>query len=199
MTIEEYGYGDEQQEDRRVTINSIMVIVVAAGMFFWGLNFRGNALNATILFEDQISGIRAQVPANWLLDTEGDYILRAENLGEGAFNTQIQITVQTVGPSAVPRNVVDQLNVQGPARFANYESLEISDIQIGEDNATQIVYSFIASENNPFLETIPVVVQGIDVVVIRGSQAIIFTFRDDRSNFEENRIYFDRFLSSVEY
>ena len=200
MSTFDIGFEEQSQSDRGVTLNSIFAIVIALGMLMLGLNYRSGALNATIFFEDQINGIQAQLPANWLLDTEGDtYILRAENLGDGTFNTQIQIAVQTVGENAVPRNIVDQLNVQGPALFANYDSLEIKDIPLGEDVATQITYSFVASETNPFLESVPVVVQGIDVVVIRGNQAIIFTFRDDRITFDENRIFFDRFLTTVEY
>lgn len=184
----------------RTRSNSLLVLIVALLMFGVGMFYRENALNATVSFQDEINGISAELPANWLIDTnEPGTVLQVEDVGGSAFNTLIQISIQTVGPDATPRNVVDQLTVQGPFRFASYGLLSTQSVRLGEDEAIQIEYYYVASEANPFLETIPVVVQGIDLVIIRGSQAIIFTYQDDRRTFEENRRYFDRFLASVEY
>lgn len=192
---------DEQPESsQRVAINSALLAIVALAMFALGMNFRSNALNATVLFDDQINGISGLLPANWLLDTESpEYVLRAEDVGAGAFNPLIQIDVQTVGEQASPRNIVDQINLQLSVELSQYTTLEIAQVQVGEDEATQITYAFVASEPNPFLQSVPVVVQGIDLVVIRQNQALIFTFRDNRVTFEDNRRYFDSFLASVEY
>jgi hypothetical protein len=185
---------------RRVTVNSLLLIVVGLGMFALGMNYRNNALSATVVFEDQINGITAQLPANWLIDTESEaYVLRVEDVGGGTFNPVIQIDVETVGENAVPRNVVDQINLRLSVELDNYKTLEIAPVQFGEDEATQITYAFVSAELNPFLQAVPVVVQGVDLVVIRGNQALIFSFRDNRETFEVNRDYFERFLASVEY
>lgn len=192
--------GGTPEVPRHVTINSVLLIIVGLGMFALGMNYRNNALSATVFFEDQINGITAQLPANWLIDTEGPgYVLRVEDAGGGTFNSVIQIGVETVGENAAPRNVVDQINLRLSVELDNYKPLEIRPIQFGEDDATQITYAFVAVEPNPFVESVPVVVQGVDLVVIRGNQALIFSFRDNRETFETNRSYFDRFLASVEY
>lgn len=184
----------------RTRANSILVLIVLLVMFAVGMFYRNNALTATVEFQDELNGISAQLPANWLIDTdEPGIILQVEDVGGSAFNTLIQISIQTVGPDATPRNVVDQLTVQGPVQYPGYGLLETREVRLGEDDATQIEYYYVASEPNPFLETIPVVVQGVDLVVIRGNQAIIFTFQDDRNTFPEKRRYFDQFLASVEY
>ncbi len=184
----------------RTRSNSILLLLVALGMFAVGMYYRNNALTATIIFRDEVNGVRAQLPANWLIDTEEPgTILQVEDVGGSAFNAVIKISILTVGPDATPRNVVDQLTVQGPFQLPGYGLLETRTVQLGEDEATQIEYYYVASETNPFLETIPVVVQGVDLVVIRGNQAIIFTFQDDRRTFAEKRRYFDRFLASVDY
>lgn len=186
--------------DRSVALNSILIIIFGLGLFALGLNYRNNALGATVFFEDQVNGITAQLPANWLIDTESDrYVLRVEDVGAGAFNPLIQIQVETVGANASPRNVVDQINLRLSVELDNYKTLEILPVRFGEDEATQITYAFVAAEPNPFLQSVPVVVQGVDLVVIRGNQALIFSFRDNRETFETNLSYFDRFLVSVEY
>lgn len=184
--------------ERRVNLNSLLAIALAVTLFLLGMNTRNGALNATIPFEDPTNGISAQIPADWLVDDE-NYVLRAEDLGSGVFNPLLQISVEIVGDNAAPRNIVDQRNLQLSADLNGYTTVAIEEAQLGEDPATRITYAFIASEANPFLRQTPVVVQGVDVVVIRENQALIFTFRDSRENFDSNRRYFDQFLDSVEY
>ena len=111
----------------------------------------------------------------------------------------IQATIQIVGTDASPRNVVDLIDVQGPARLPTYRVLSTETTNLGESEAIQITYVYVETEENPFLESIPIVVQGIDLVVIRKNQAIIFTYRDAQQNFEKNRFYFDNFLATVEF
>ncbi|PJF44017.1 MAG: hypothetical protein CUN55_06110, partial [Phototrophicales bacterium] len=140
----------------RTRINSILMLLTALGMFALGMYYRNDALTATVAFRDEINGISAQLPANWLINTDDpNVVLRVEDVGGSGFNTRIQISIQTVGPDATPRNVIDQLSVQGPFQFPSYGLLETRSIRLGEDEATLIEYYYVASETNPFLETIP--------------------------------------------
>ncbi len=49
--------------------NTYLALLSLVGALFVGLTMRNNALNATVTFEDLESGIRAQVPQGWLLDS----------------------------------------------------------------------------------------------------------------------------------
>ena len=193
--------GFEEVDSQRITIHSILIAVTAMGMVFLGLVLRNGAFTATIAFNDEVNGIRAQIPANWLIDqtSEEDYIFRAENTGGRPFQTIIQVSVKIVGPDATPRNVVDLLEVEGPTKLAQYRVLSIEEIKLGDDEASQIIYTYVETDTNPFLESVPIVVQGMDIVVKRGNQAIILTYRDASVAFDLNRFYFDRFLNTVEY
>ena len=185
---------------RRVNLNSGLAIVVTLALIGLGMIFRAGILNATTAYEDEENGIRGQIPLNWLLDeNQSDYVFRVENPNARPFKTLIQVSLQTVGPDANPRSVVDLLVVQGPNRLPGYHVQAILQTRLGEDEAVEIQYSFIQSDPNPFLQSVPVVVQGIDLVVLRGYQAVILTFRDAVENFERNHPYFDRFLQTVEY
>lgn len=191
----------EEEESQRITIHSILIAVTALGMIVLGLVMRNSAFTATIAFNDEVNGIRAQIPANWLIDqtSDEDYIFRAENTGGRPFQTIIQVSVKIVGPDATPRNVVDLLEVEGPTKLAQYRVLSVEDIMLGDDEANRIIYTYVETEPNPFLEAVPIVVQGMDIVVKRGNQAIILTYRDASVAFDLNRFYFDRFLATVEY
>lgn len=185
---------------RRIILNSLIGIAVALGLLGWGWLQRSSAVNSTIAFEDEINGIRAQIPMNWLLsEGDGQTVFRVQDLGARPFKTTIQVSIQAVGPDATPRNVVDLLKLQGPLELPNYRSFSEEVIQLGEDEAVRINYVYVSNELNPFLEASPVVVRGEDVVVLRGNQALIITFRDADSTFDDNRFYFANFLRTLEY
>jgi hypothetical protein len=185
---------------RRVTLNSAGVIILTFALIALGMTFRNGILTATVPFADQENGIRGQIPQNWLLTSnQNDYVFRAENPNARPFKTQIQASLQPVGEDATPRNVVDLLAVQGPERLPGYNIQSIRQTNLGEDEAIEILYSFTESDPNPFLQSLPVVVRGLDLIVLRGNQAVILTYRDAAENFERNRQYFDRFLRTVEY
>lgn len=192
---------ESSNSSRNIELNSIFAIVTAIGMLALGLLMRSNTLGASILFRDQTNGIRAQLPAQWLLDDNGgtSYIFRAEDPNGQPFKTLIQVSIRTVGPDANPQNVVDALNVIGPSRLSNYGVLSTEPSRLGEDEAIEITYYYVQTELNPFVQAVPIVVQGVDLVVTRGNQAIIFTYRDSRDVFEQHRFYFENFLATVEY
>lgn len=185
---------------RRVTISSAFAIIAAIAMLGFGYIMRNNALNATIAFEDEINGIRAQIPLDWLLTSgDGNPVFQVQDPGARPFKTLMQVSVQTVGPDASPRNVVDLLKLQGPLRLSGYTALAEEAIQLGDDDAVRITYFYVDVELNPFLEAKPLVVRGEDVVVLRGNQAIILTYRDADSTFDDNRFHFENFLRTIEY
>lgn len=187
-------------ERRRIILNSLLAIVVTVALLGWGWLQRNSTINATIPFQDDINGIRAQIPVNWLL-TEGgsSTIFSVQDPGARPFKTTLQISIRAVGPDATPRNVVDLLKLQGPLELPNYRSFGEETFQLGEDEALRISYVYVDNESNPFLASTPVVIQGEDVVVLRGNQALIITFRDAASTFEANYFYFENFLRTLEY
>jgi hypothetical protein len=191
---------NDARVQRRIILNSLIGIAIAIMLLGWGWLQRSGALNSTIAFEDEINGIRAQIPVSWLL-SEGDEqtVFRVQDLGARPFRTTIQVSIQAVGPEATPRNVVDLLKLQGPLELPNYRSFSEEVIQLGEDEAVRINYVYVSNERNPFLEASPVVVRGEDVVVLRGNQALIITYRDADSTFDENRFHFVNFLRTLEY
>ncbi|NDJ84594.1 MAG: hypothetical protein GYB66_01800 [Chloroflexi bacterium] len=193
---------DQQSLPQGTQVNSLLAIATVLAMLGLGVVIRNNTLAATTVYEDRINGVTAQLPANWLIDAEPEdqtYIFRATDTGGIPFKTYIQVSIVTVGADANPRNVIDALNVLGPARLSIYHVVSIEETRLGDDVATRITYFYVDTEENPFLETEPTVVEGVDLVVIRRNQALIFTFRDAAATFEENEFYFRNFLETVEY
>jgi hypothetical protein len=88
MNASNYIELDEQQRGltRSQTLNSLGVVILALGMLFLGLLMRNSALNARAAFVDQQSGIRVQIPANWLISSnQAEFVVQAEDPGARPF------------------------------------------------------------------------------------------------------------------
>ena len=179
--------------------NTYLALAFAALALVIGLTLKNNTLNATQKFEDLEAGVRAQVPANWLVDTGGDdYVFRAQNPHALPFKTILQVSVLTVGDDATPNIILDLLNMNRAPRYSTYSEITRSDDTLRGDPAKRMEYAYTQFERNPFLATEPLVVKGVDLVVLRRGQAVIITYREERSAFDANLYRFENLLSTVE-
>lgn len=180
--------------------NSYLAVFAALVAVLAGLTMRDNALTASLTYEDLEAGVRAQLPASWLLETEGpDYIFRAQDPAALPFKTLLQVSVLPVGPDATPANVLYLLEISRPNTFANYHVLSRENVTLRDGSeAIRMTYTYVQDERNPFLESLPVVVEGVDVVVLRRSQAVIVTYRDEQSSFDDNLYRFENLLQTLE-
>jgi hypothetical protein len=179
--------------------NSYLAIAMAGVFLFVGITLRNSALDATQPFENLGAGLRAQLPSGWLVDTgSSEYVFRAQDPDALPFKTTLQVSVLTVGPDATPNLVLDLLNLDRAPRFSTYHELSRSDETLRGDPAKRMIYAYTQDERNPFQATVPIVVQGADVVVLRRGQAVIITYREERSSFDANLYRFENLLQTVE-
>lgn len=165
-----------------------------------GVNLRDSALNATVVYTNSEAGIRVEYPDKWLIDQSGDYIFRVRDVAQVGFKTTIQVAARPVSAVTTARNLVDALSLNRAQILASYTVFEIRPIVLpNEVEATAVTYTYVASETNPFLESVPVVVEGIDILAISRGQAIIITFLSDSRTYRQNYPRFEQFLSSLEF
>ena len=174
---------------------NVFTILVCILMMLLGLNLRNQTLTATTFYESPQAGISAQYPQNWLIDTDGSYVFRVRDMSRIGFKTTFLVTVQPVGADAQERNLADRLSLDRIVDFTDYrvQPLEMYDFPDGRD-AQALNYTYVATDASPFLQSVPTVVRGLDILTISGGQAIIITFRADADNFEEELPRFEQFL-----
>ena len=109
--------------------------------------------------------------------------------------------MRPVGTDTPPRYLFDALTLNRSQTLASYSVLAsgLSFIFPDETEANAMQYTFVASGDNPFLQSVPIVVRGIDVLAIRRGQAIIITFLSEADSYDENYAVFQRFMSSLEF
>ncbi len=153
-----------------------------------------------MLYVNSETGIRAFYPQHWLIDTSGDYVFRVRNIAQIGFKTTIQVDVQPVTINTSARNLLDTLTLNRSNTLSGYRVLSSIPYTLpGEQEATAMRYVYVASDSNPFLENIPSVVEGLDILAIRRGQAIIVTFLSDANQFDENLPIFQRFLNDLQF
>lgn len=174
-----------------VLIYAVMAVIV-------GINLRDSAVNATVQYSNIQAGIRAFYPQRWLIDSQGDYVFRVRDLAAPGFKTSIQVAVEPVAATTSSRNIVDTLTLSRAQRFAAYTPLHRESITLSNDRpALAITYSYVATGDNVFLSTLPIVVEGVDIIVIQRGQAIIISFVSDATTFDDNYPIFQRFLDEL--
>ncbi len=181
--------------------NHYLVIVAALVGFLVAIYLRDNALNAVTPYNNTTAGISALYPHNWLIDTSGDYIFRVQNASRVGFKTTIQVGVQAVSSNTTTRNLVDALTLNRSQLLAGYHALSSNNEYILPDGsqATLVNYTYAAVNADPFLDTVPIVVRGIDILSIKRGQAVIVTFLADSNTYKADYKIFERFLNTLEF
>jgi hypothetical protein len=185
----------------RQTWSHNLVLILSGLMFFVGINLRDSTLNATRQYTNLEAGIRVEYPQNWLIDADGDYVFRVRDVSQIGYPTTIQISVRPVGADTPPRYIFDALTLNRSQTLASYSVLAsgLSFILPDETEASAMEYTFVASGNNPFLQSVPIVVRGVDILTIRRGQAIIVTFLSESNSYNQNYAVFQRFINSLEF
>lgn len=177
-------------------------IALLFGLFslFIGMNLRDGALNATVVYNNSQAGIRAEYPENWLIDEQGNYIFRVRDVTQIGFKTTIQVAARPVSAITSTRNLIDALTLSRSQTLSSYTVFAIEPYVLPDEiEATAVTYTFVAAESDPFLQSIPVVVEGLDILTISRGQAIIITFLSDARTYDQNYPRFQQFLSSLEF
>ncbi len=190
-------------QTRRQRWSHYFVVSFAIVAVLIGIGQRDNKLLATTPYVNIIAGISARYPQNWLLDTptNGEYVFRVQDMANLGFKTLIQVQVRSVGELTTPRNLLDEIAFRRAQTVTGYRSLTVADFNLPNEETPgrALRYVYVAAEANPFLESLPVVVAGIDVLFIQRGQAIIITFQSDARDYANNYSVFEQFLNSLEF
>lgn len=179
---------------------NVFAILVSVLLMLFGLNLRNQVLNASVYYQSPQAGVSAYYPQNWLLDTSEDYVFRVRDMSRTGFKTSFQVTVQPIGDDAVERNVADRLTLDRLQTLTDYRVQPLVPYALADGTeARAMFYTFTFSDSSPFLQAIPAVVEGLDILAIRGGQAIIISFRADASLFDEELPRFENFLRQLEF
>src|SRR5688572_24797401 len=177
----------------------VLVIVTVVIMVALGLLIKQQSAAGTWSFSDTESGIEAQYPVGWLVEEGSTYVARIRDPKSRPFKTQFVLTVVPAGGQTAIRNVLDSLTLQRSVDLPAYRVLNVEELDQGGFTVTQMNFVYVETDANPFIERLPVVIRGIDRVILDGNRAIIASYMADEATFESQLIVFERFVASLRY
>ncbi len=182
---------------------SYLTIAIVALALIGGVLLRSSVENATSFFSDKVTGISARYPAGWFLEQGSagqDFVFRAQDPASLPFKTTLAVSILPVGGSATVYDVAELLTVRRAGSLPSFHTLAITPITLPNGlAATRIDYAYAATDPNPYLQSLPIVVSATDVVVLSRQQAIIASFQSDATTVEKNRHYFNAFLARLQF
>lgn len=184
------------RNDRFSVILVMMLTALAIGT---GLILQQQTSVQTSFYESRTAGISARYPSGWLVDERGDYVARMRDPMARPFKTQYVIAAVPSGGQTTTRNILDALTIQRSADLAAYRVLSIEDTVRGSVKSTQLRFAYVDADPNPFIQRLPVVILGLDIVIPNGNRSIVVTYMASQDSFEKERPTFDRFLASLRY
>jgi hypothetical protein len=178
---------------------SYLCVLLTVGLVAAGVNLRGSVVNATRRFDSPEVGISVRYPASWLIDqTSTQYVFRVQDPAAIPFKTSITVSIIARGENSSAEEVLRDRSLKRSSQVAPYRSLGIETIRLRDGTeARQQTYAYAEVEKNPFLRSEPIIVRAVDVVVMRGRQAIIITFEADSLSFEQDMRFFEAFLATL--
>lgn len=181
--------------------NYIAMFLVLLG-FIAGLYLKSAILDATITYQDAEAGIKTRYPQNWFIDFDGDYIFRVRDIAHIGYKTTLQVSTQALGTNTTSRNIFDAINLRRYSVLAAYKVLSVDNnfLLANETQASAMQYAYAESgNNNASLQELPVIVRGMDILIIQRGEAIIITFLADAGVFEREYYTFETFLANLTF
>ncbi len=167
---------------------------------FIGMNLRDTSLYGVTVFTNREVGVTAYYPTNWLFSTPDGVVMEVQDTQRLGYKTTIRIQVLPFANGMSPRNVIDTLALDRRISLPFYKILSISERPLQTDDITTVVeYTYVADLDDPFLQLVPSVVVGEDVVIVRRNQIILVSFAADANTYQQDYEVFQRFLETLDY
>ncbi len=174
----------------------------------WGL--RTAVLNRTETFRDPDTGISVEYPAGWrqagsttpTASWPGGNAGRLLRVREpwGSFPTTLELRLRPLAVQEDPRLVLESLSLARGRTAVAYKPLHTDSVQVGEQVASRRTFTFVHTDSNPYLEQLPVVVLGSDVVLPLGDgRALVATLMAQAERFEDEQGRLHDLLDTLQY
>lgn len=177
----------------------VVALVIVALVLGWAL--KAWVQGRTVAFSSDDGLLSLRYPADWLEEVNKDTLLTVNDVrGEGAFKPTLSIATTGMNPDfpLTPRELVVTMSVEKAEELTGYRVLSIEHGMVDGLDASKVSYAYVA-EPAGALQTVPVVVEAIDWVVIYHNKAYVLTLAAEASNFEEEEEKLNSILESVDF
>lgn len=173
------------------------VVALVAAALIAGLVLREVVLSRAMRYTTA-AGISVQYPADWVREIGDDPLLRARDPRGGEFDTVLELRSRPLAADADPAIVLDALALERGSQVTAYKTLSTDQVLVGGETATRRTFAYVHVDRNPYVDRLPVVVQGMDLALRDDGRVIVATFLAGADDFDANYRYFRAFVESLE-
>lgn len=167
-----------------------------------GIVLKGWVVGKTTTFTTKDSTLSLRYPAAWASQAIKGKLLSIRDLqSEGTFKATFSVEAMELDPAAVEpvQELVQPFTEDKGQALGSYRILESSDSEVDGLDAVRISYAYVEEPlESPFQISLPVVVQGVDVLVIHGSRLYVLTFSAPATSFSQQAETMESILDSVD-
>jgi len=177
---------------------AVVGVVIVALLLGWALKV--SAENKTLSYSNE--GVTVHYPAGWLLDEKAGFIVKVSDPNSGLFRTtyivQQELLDTGVSEMAALTSLVNNVSLSRAQTTTAYKLFQVDEVQVRGKSAVKATYVYVETKPDPFRETVPVVVEGMDYAFVEGGKAYIFTLLAAEPDFAAAEGRFVAFLESAE-
>lgn len=174
----------------------LFAVALIAG---WGLKSWAEGKATTFTAPDATLSLR--YPASWAPQAEKGTLLAVRDLkSEGTFKATFSVASRELDPEAMKpvQEMVEPFAAEKGQDLTAFRILEVDDTEVDGREAVRISYAYVDEPTEgPFQTSLPVMVQGVDVLVTHGSNLFVFTFAAPAATFPQQTEILDAILHSV--
>lgn len=186
-------------KSRRDLLADLAVVAMVALALVLGLLLRNFTLYRTEKFAFDNLGITGRVPADWLKEFGDDPLLSVRNPMAGGFSPILELRSRPLAEEANEAMVLDALALERAATVDAYKTLGVTQVLVNETPATQRRYAYVEVNHNPYVDRLPLVVEGVDLTLRREGQVVVVTFLADSDTFDLYYRYFRAFVEGLKF
>ncbi|UCC62108.1 MAG: hypothetical protein JSV36_15170 [Anaerolineae bacterium] len=178
-----------------------LVIGVVAVALSLGWGIKAWTEGGTERFTSPETGLTLHYPTGWLMSRTDGYLLKVRDPHSGLFKTTYAVMADRLDP-ARPMSLVDAVNATSVSRARKLAAFRLLDIEtVGEEgkppDAVWSRYVYVDEKPDPFRESLPVVVLGLDYTAVEGEHLYTYTLLAGEADFEEAEKGFRAFIKDA--
>lgn len=178
-----------------------LVVGLVAVALLLGWAVKAWAMGGTKSFADSETGLTLNYPTGWLMSSTENHVFKARDPNSGPFKTTYQVTADELDPTR-PLSLVDAVNTAYVSRARKLTAFRLLDVEtIGEESrsprAIWSYYVYVEEKPDPFRESLPAVVLGLDYTAVKGKYLYTFTLVASEADFDEAEEDFRAFIKDA--
>jgi hypothetical protein len=183
-------------------LDELLVVALLIVALILGWAVKGWVEGQTIPFTSEDGMLSLRYPANWLEQVDKDALLSVSDIrGEGVFKPVFSVATREMNPDfpLTPDDLVVTMSLRRAEELTAYRILSTGSRTVDGMEASEVSYAYVSDPAGGLQQSVPVVVEAVDCLVIHEGKVYVLTFAAGSESFGQEEGTFNSILASVDF